>query len=94
MGRYSPHYTDDQRTAVVRAVVEKGMTATQAVEAAAAGELGIDPFEMPAVTARGLVSEHRLEHGQDALRLEDEGASERILDRAYRMEPTDPRSPA
>jgi hypothetical protein len=68
---------------VVRAVVEQGMTAAQAVKAAAAGALGIEPFEMPAATARGLVSEHRMEHGQVSPALQDQGAAERILDRAY-----------
>jgi hypothetical protein len=82
MGRCSPQYTDAQRAAVVRAVVEQGMTATQAVEAAAAGALGVEPFEMPAATARGLVSEHRMEHGQDPPQLEN-SAAERILERAY-----------
>jgi hypothetical protein len=57
------------------------MTATQAVEAAAAGALGIDPFEMPAATARDLVSEHRLEHGQPR-QGDDLNAAERIRDRA------------
>jgi hypothetical protein len=83
MGRYSPQYTDAQRAAVVRAVVEGGLTATQAVEAAAAGALGIEPFEMPAATARGLVSEHRMEHGQGSRALQDQGAVERILASAY-----------
>jgi hypothetical protein len=83
MGRYSPQYTDAQRAAVVRAVVEQGMTAAQAVEAAAAGALGIEPFKMPAATARGLASEHRMEHGQGSRALQDQGAAERILDRAY-----------
>jgi hypothetical protein len=83
MGRCSPQYTDAQRAAVARAVVEQGMTAAQAVEAAAAGALGIEPFEMPAATARGLVSEHRMENGEGSRQLEDQGAAERILDRAY-----------
>jgi hypothetical protein len=82
MGRYSPQYTEVQRSAVVRAVVDEGMTATQAVDAAAAGALGIEPFEMPAATSRGLVSEHRMENGEGSRQLEDQSAAERIRDRA------------
>ncbi len=61
MGRGSPRYTDEQRAAVSRAIVQGGMTAEQAVAAAAKGELGIDPFDMPASTARGIAGRARME---------------------------------
>jgi hypothetical protein len=54
VGRYSPKLTQDQRDAVVRAVLD-GWSASEVVAAAAAGELdGLKPFEISETACRDL----------------------------------------
>lgn len=56
MGRGAERYSDDQREAIVRAVLEQGMTDKATVAAAERGELdGLEPFDVPASTVRYLV---------------------------------------
>ena len=66
MGRSRSKYSDEQREGIVRAVRERGVTAEQAVELAAAGALdsNLDPFEMPAATARSILA--KAERGRAA----------------------------
>lgn len=47
-----PKFSDEQRAAIVRAQLDDGMTSADAVRAAAAGELEIEPFEMSEARAR------------------------------------------
>jgi hypothetical protein len=65
MGRHSLRYSDDQRQAIARAVLDDGLTAREAVERAAAGELGIPPFDVPLSTAQGFVTETRRDRPPD-----------------------------
>jgi hypothetical protein len=57
MGRYDSIYSDEQREALARAVLEDGLTAREAVEKAAAGELDTPAFEIPLSTAQGIVTQ-------------------------------------
>lgn len=60
MGRGANKYTDEQRDAIVRLIVDDGKTAQAAVDLAAAGKLpDLDPFEMPEPTARHLAGRAR-----------------------------------
>ena len=52
VGRFDPKYTDEQRDAIARAVNDRGMSAPEAVRAAAEGLDGLEPFTMPESTAR------------------------------------------
>ncbi len=57
MGRYDPTYAPEEREAIIHAVLDEGLSARQAVERAAAGELGIPAFEMPVSTAQDIVGD-------------------------------------
>jgi hypothetical protein len=63
MGRFDPRYTRQQTAAIVAAQVDghrgRKLTARQAVAAAAAGELGLDPFEYTVSSARHYAGEER-----------------------------------
>jgi hypothetical protein len=48
-----------KKQAVIRAILEGGMDSRQASEAAARGELGLEPFEIAPTTARDLASKAR-----------------------------------
>jgi hypothetical protein len=48
-----------RKKAIIRAIVDQGMHPTEAAEAAARGELGIEPFEIAWTTARDLASNAR-----------------------------------
>jgi hypothetical protein len=50
-----PIYSDEQRAAIIEAVLEDGLSARRAVEEARLGGLGIAAFEMPVSTAQGIV---------------------------------------
>jgi hypothetical protein len=65
VGAFTAKYSDTQRTAIVTAIVEEGMTAPAAVEAAALGDLTPDlgPFEMPVGTARHIAAAARRRRG-------------------------------
>ncbi len=56
MGRFDAKYSDEQREAVINAITADGVTAREAIELAAAGDLGVPAFDMAESTARGLVS--------------------------------------
>lgn len=62
-------YTDEQRAAIRRAIVENGLNASQAVEHAAAGTLkrGLAPFAMPLSTARNLAQRERRKRSRATL---------------------------
>ena len=66
MGRLSPDYSEEERAAVVAAVLEHGLSAREAAEAAAAGELGLDPFEPSTSTVQGWVVQHKRREVVDA----------------------------
>jgi transposase len=63
MGRYAPDFNDQHRAAVVAAVLEQGLSAREVVEAAAAGELGLEPFRISTSTVQGRVAAHRRREG-------------------------------
>lgn len=46
MGRYALRYSEDQRRAIVRAILDDGLSARQAIAAGERGDLGIPPFVM------------------------------------------------
>jgi hypothetical protein len=50
-----PFYSDAQREAVIKAVLEDGLSARKAVEEARLGRLEVGPFDMPVSTAQGIV---------------------------------------
>ena len=52
MAKFERKYTDAQRQAVYRLVYEDGLSAPDAVAQAGHGVYGLEPFEMPATTAR------------------------------------------
>lgn len=58
MARSQSKYSDEQREGILRAVHDRGLTAELAVELAASGSLeaDLDPFTMPAATARTLIA--------------------------------------
>jgi hypothetical protein len=66
MGR-GPFYSDEQREAIIKAVLEDGLSARQAVEKARLGDLGIAAFEMPVSTAQGIVRHARLRGTRESL---------------------------
>jgi transposase len=78
LGRLAPDFSDEQRAAVVRAVLEGGYTAREAAEAAGSGELGLDPFEVAASTIQGWLETHRRSEG-----VEESGSQE--AEQARRM---------
>lgn len=60
-----PRYTEQQRTAIAVAVLDKGMTVAAARRAAKAGELeGVDPFDMSKDAAYNCVQKARLEQAE------------------------------
>lgn len=59
MGRWTPKHTDEQRQAVIRAQLEDGLSAEEAVALASTGELWPEPFEMSATQARELARQAR-----------------------------------
>jgi len=59
MGRYANKYSDAQRQAIVRLIVDEGYQAREAVELAAEGIGGLEPFDMPPSTAGGLAANER-----------------------------------
>lgn len=52
-------YTDNQRDAIAAAVLDNGLTARAAVEAAQRGELRVEPFTIPESTARAIAEKAR-----------------------------------
>lgn len=68
MGRGSERYSEQQREAIVRAVLGRGMTDKGAAAAAASGELldGLEPFRVPASTVRYLVGKAQQQAVGDA----------------------------
>ena len=76
MGRFAPKYAEEERAAIVAAVLDQGLSAPAAVKLAAAGTLeGVGhAFEMPAGTARELVRRER-EDRDYAVRATPEGAA-------------------
>ena len=84
MGRYDAKYSDDQREAVINAITADGLTAREAVELAAAGDLGVPAFDMAESTARGLLSRARQRQTEaDVCQLErdEPGEGTKLLDR-------------
>src|SRR4051812_30855026 len=60
MSQFERKWTDEQRAAVVSAVLDHGMTGKQAAEAAATGDLfGLEPFKMPRGTVLDLSGRER-----------------------------------
>jgi hypothetical protein len=57
MGRNAVRYSDDQRDAIVAAVLDQGFSAREAIVKAAAGELEPPAFEMPVSTAQAIVTD-------------------------------------
>lgn len=89
-GRFVPQFTEAQRVACTRAILEAGMTYRATQQAAEAGELyGLPPFDSPhASTIKGWVQREKdrqgigpENEGVPAL----EGYAERILLRALRQ---------
>lgn len=52
MGRFTPRYSDAQKTATLAYILDQGHSAPAAVRAAADGRLGIEPFDLNLKTAR------------------------------------------
>lgn len=72
MARSQSKYSEQQREGILRAVHDRGLTAERAVELAASGSLeaDLDPFDMPAATARTLIAKAAREGARkDALAL-------------------------
>jgi hypothetical protein len=67
MGRFDPKYSHEQRRAIVRLIVDKGYEVREAVELAAEGIDGLEPFEMPRSTAGGLAAHERHRRTRRAL---------------------------
>jgi transposase len=66
MGRqHDRKFSTDQRDAVIAAVLEHGLTASEAAQAAADGRLG-DPFEPSVTTVQGWVAAHKRREGVEA----------------------------
>jgi len=57
MGRLTPHFSDGQRHACIGAVLD-GYSAREATQAAASGELGLEPFEVSITTIQDWVAQH------------------------------------
>src|SRR5215211_2774066 len=71
IGRHDETFSTAQRAAVIGAVLEGGYTAQEAAEAAATGELGLDPFEVAPSTIQGWLESHRRTEG-----IEEQGSRE------------------
>ena len=50
-------YSDDQRDAIVSAVLDDGLSARESAEKASAGELGVPAFDIPVSTAQAIVTD-------------------------------------
>lgn len=88
VGRFAPRYSDEQKTAIVAAILDDEFPAQDAVDRASAGELGLPPFDMPISTARGYVTRARQKRTREELvQLERKqpGAARTIADRAYEV---------
>jgi uncharacterized protein (DUF1800 family) len=79
MARCDERHSQEQRDAVIAAQLE-GMGAEEAVARAATGELGLEPFEMGASTARDLAAEARRAGAPTGLSPVDQAEAE---ERAY-----------
>jgi hypothetical protein len=79
----SPVYSDDQRQAIVFAMLDEGRTARAAVTAAAAGELGVPAFKIPESTARDIARQARRERGLSEVPTLERVAS--LVDRALML---------
>ena len=60
MGRRAPRRTEKERHAIVDAILDQGMTAKQAVEAAAQGRLGLPAFKVSLTSAKVYAQQARL----------------------------------
>jgi hypothetical protein len=67
MGRYANKYSDAERQAIVRLIVDEGYQAKDAVGLAAEGIDGLEPFHMPPSTAGGLAARERHRRDRRAL---------------------------
>ena len=79
MGRYDSIYSDEQREALARAVLEDGLTAREAVEKAAAGELDTPAFDIPLSTAQGIVTQAKRQGTLTGLRDRLERSATRLV---------------
>jgi hypothetical protein len=93
MGRNAVRYSDDQREAIVTAVLDQGLSAREATVKAAAGELDPPAFDMPLSTAQAIVTDatrrRRVADNRDRLhKLVDDGLTavearmDKLLERA------------
>jgi hypothetical protein len=57
VGRHAAKYSDEQRDAIVAAVLDRGLSAREATVKAAVGELEAPPFDMPVSTAQAIVTD-------------------------------------
>ena len=83
MGR-GPLYSDEQREAIISAVLEDGLSARQAVEKASLGGLGLAAFEMPVSTAQGIVRQAKHRGTRDRLSDRLAQGADRLLSVAER----------
>lgn len=72
MGRFDPKYTDEQREAIASAMIDRGMSAPEAVKAASEGLDGLEPFTVPESTARDIAGAARQQ--RPPVPIEDYGA--------------------
>ena len=96
-------YSDDQRDAIVSAVLDDGLSARESAEKASAGELGVPAFHIPVSTAQAIVTDaknrgrvadntdrlHQLVHAM----LDIAQAGTTKLEQRQREEPSLPRTP-
>lgn len=57
MGSHPVKYSDQQKDAIVAAVLDQGLSAREATQRAAVGELEPPPFDMPVSTAQTIVTD-------------------------------------
>jgi hypothetical protein len=64
VAQFSPKYTEEQKHAIARLVVDERKTVRRALAEIAAGKAGVAPFEMPTSTAHRIVREAREQRGR------------------------------
>jgi hypothetical protein len=80
MGRFAPKFTQDQRQAVARLLLDDGITGVEIVAAAADGIDSLEPFEISRATVYDIATKERRRREQDAVRAGDHTA---ILNRVH-----------
>jgi hypothetical protein len=77
IGRYDEKHSQEQRDAVIRFQLDGGASAPETAKAAAAGELGVPPFEVSPTSCRVWAREARRERGEPGPTVGQEEAEER-----------------